>query len=80
MLIITRKPGDSLVIELEGGSETIEIKVLESGNQIRLGVSAPMGCKVWRDEIYQTVLENRQAAVSKAADLRTVLTDWTERR
>lgn len=73
MLVVTRKNGDSLIIELEGQNETIEIKVLENGNQVKLGVLAPQGCKVWRNEIYQTVIENRQAAISAPVNLKDVV-------
>lgn len=81
MLIITRRPGEAFVIEVEGADgapELIEIKLLEGGSQTRLGVSAPPGCKVWRNEIYQTVLENRQAASGKSADLRSLLTSLND--
>lgn len=81
MLIITRKPGESFVIEIEGADgapELIEIKLLEGGSQVRLGVSAPQGCKVWRNEIYQTVLQNRQAAFGKPADLHRLLTSLND--
>ena len=81
MLIITRRPGESFVIEVQGAngeSELIEIKLLEGGSQARLGVSAPQGCKVWRTEIYQTVLENRQAVSGKPADLRRLLTSLND--
>ena len=73
MLIITRKPGDSLILEVEGQPDIIEIKLLENGSQMKLGVSAPAGCKVWRSEIYQTILENRQAAASPQADLQQMI-------
>lgn len=68
MLILTRKLNDSLLIEIEGQSEPIEIKVTELGmGQVRLGFTAPKSCKIWREELYQTVLNNRQAASSQQA-------------
>ena len=62
MLVITRKVNDSLIIEMEGKDQTIEIKVTEIGNQVRLAIDAPPGCKIWRKELYQTIQANRQAA------------------
>lgn len=59
MLIITRKENDAVVIDL--GEEQIEITVTEIGKQVRLGISAPEHCKIWRKELYLTMQENRQA-------------------
>lgn len=67
MLILTRKSGESFLLELPGG-ETIEIKVAElTAGQVRLGVTAPENCKIWRSELYQTVQSNRQAAGTASA-------------
>ncbi len=63
MLILTRKPDQSIVI-----GDDIVIQILESrGNQIRVGVTAPREISVHRQEIYERihgklpeVLENRQ--------------------
>lgn len=65
MLILTRKLDDSFLLELDGGAELIEVKVVElAGGQVRLGITAPEDCKIWRKEIYQTVQYNRQAATN----------------
>ena len=61
MLVITRKLNDSIIIEMESG-ETIEVKVTDIGSQVRLGITAPKGCNIWRNELYQTIQENKQAA------------------
>lgn len=73
MLVITRKANDSIIIELEDGRGNIEIKVLEVGNQIRLGIDAPAGYKVWRNEIYENVLANRMAASSAPVNVLDVV-------
>jgi carbon storage regulator len=63
MLILSRKPNESLVIEMEGLSEPVEIFVTElNANQVRLGIQAPQGCKIWRKELLMTVQQNKQAA------------------
>ena len=31
-------------------------------NQVRVGVTAPKACKIWREELYQTIQANKQAA------------------
>ncbi len=60
MLILTRKPGQSLYI---GGR--IKITVMEiRGNQIRLGIEAPRDERIYREEIFVQIQdENRNAAV-----------------
>lgn len=79
MLVVSRKAEDSLIIELEGIPETIEIKILEVGSQVRLGITAPEGCKVWRNEIYSTVQANRQAVASPSCDLLAAASQLSEK-
>lgn len=65
MLIVTRKEKDSIIIETESGK--IEITVVELGRQVRIGVSAPDDCKIWRGELYETIEENKQATAGLPA-------------
>lgn len=68
MLILSRKANESLIIEMDGLEEPVEIFVTElNPNQVRLGVQAPPGCKIWRKELYQTIQDNKQAAASAPA-------------
>ncbi len=58
MLILSRKAGESLI--LDGG---IEIKITEIyGDKVRIGISAPADVKVYRKELYATIQENQSAA------------------
>lgn len=58
MLILSRKAGESLI--LDGG---IEIKITEIyGDKVRVGISAPADVKVYRKELYATIQENQSAA------------------
>lgn len=76
MLVISRKPGDSIIIESENGGEPIEIKVISFDNQVKIGISAPHGCKIWRDELYKTIEINKSAAeVSSAEALRSLIAE-----
>ena len=51
MLILTRRPGEALIIETPAG-ELIEIIVLEvRGNQVRLGTDAPDDIAIVREEL-----------------------------
>ncbi len=72
MLILTRKLNESFVIERD--DEVVEIHVTELSNgQVRLGITAPDSCKIWRKELYQTVLSNRQAASASTLNLKEVV-------
>ncbi len=51
MLILTRKPGETIVI-----SDNIRVTVLGSeGRQIRIGIEAPGDIPVHREEIYNKI-------------------------
>ena len=59
MLILTRKPGESLYI----GDEVIVTVVEIKGNQVRVGIKAPADKRIYREEIYMQILEeNKKAA------------------
>lgn len=65
MLALTRKKGESLVI-----NNNIEITVLEiRGDQIKLGISAPREVPVYRKEVYlQIQEENAEASNTDALE------------
>ena len=67
MLVISRKQEESIIIEPENGGEPIEIKVISIDNQVKIGISAPRGCKIWRDELYKTIELNRSASAAPSA-------------
>lgn len=62
MLVISRKQGDSIIIDPENGEGKIEIKIISVDNQVKIGITAPHGCKIWRDELYKTIEINKSAA------------------
>ena len=60
MLALTRKKGESLVI-----NNDIEITILEiRGDQIKLGVSAPKEVPIYRKEVYTQIQQEKK----KSAD------------
>ena len=64
MLILSRRPGETLIIELPTG-ERIEVTVLDiKGNQIRIGTVAPDDISILREEL----LERAQAIGFDATD------------
>lgn len=53
MIVITRRPGESLIIELPTG-EQIEITVLtNTSNQVRIGTDAPADMKIVRKPLLE---------------------------
>ncbi|HEX2243215.1 MAG TPA: carbon storage regulator CsrA [Gammaproteobacteria bacterium] len=60
MLILSRRPGESLTI---GDNITITV-VSINGNQIRLGIKAPREVRVLREEIYKAIRDENQAAAT----------------
>lgn len=69
MLILSRKKGESILIDNE-----TEITILEvSGDKVRIGIDAPKSVNILRSELKKTVEENKSAACavtpSKLAEL-----------
>jgi carbon storage regulator len=60
MLILTRRPGESLTI----GDDVVVTVLGVSGNQIRLGITAPQEVRVLRAEIYKGMREENPAAAN----------------
>lgn len=59
MLIITRRPGEKIVL-----GDDVVVTVMEiSGQTARIGIAAPKELPVYREEIWESVkAENRAAA------------------
>jgi carbon storage regulator len=58
MLIITRRAGERLVL-----GDDIRIEVIEvAGNTVRLGVDAPREVPVYREELWEAVKQENEAA------------------
>ena len=56
MLILTRRPGETLKI-----GDDVEVTVLQvKGNQVRIGITAPKEVAVHREEIYQKIQEETE--------------------
>ena len=75
MLILTRKPGESLYL-----GDDVRITVLGmQGRQVKLGLSLPKNMVVYREEVYRRVVEeNRQALETSNEDLLVAAKIWLE--
>ena len=64
MLVLSRKKNESIVI-----NDDITIVVVEiRGDKVRLGVDAPKEVPVHRQEVYEAIRRNAEAAESSPAD------------
>ncbi len=56
MLVLTRKPGQSIMI-----GDGVEVQVLSvAGEKVRLGITAPRDVSIFRNEVYDRIEgENR---------------------
>lgn len=66
MLIITRKPGEKIML---GDDVTVEVMEV-SGASVRLGIDAPRSLAVYREEIWSAVREESTAAAASADAVR----------
>ncbi len=64
MLILTRRPGERVVI-----GEDILVTVMEvSGQTVRLGIAAPSELPIYREEIWIAVKDENRAAAAAAGE------------
>ena len=51
MLVLTRRPGESITIELQTG-EQVEVAIqAQKGRRVRLGIDAPSDVTILREEV-----------------------------
>ena len=63
MLILTRRVGETLMI----GDEVTVTVLGVKGNQVRIGVNAPKDVSVHREEIYERIKREQEAAGGEGA-------------
>lgn len=63
MLVLTRKPGERVLI-----GDDIVVTILDArGDGVRIGIDAPRGIRIQRDEVVKAVSEANQEAREQAA-------------
>jgi len=77
MLVLTRKIGEGIVI---GDDVTITVVETKGGN-VRIGIDAPQSKKIYRQEIYNRIVEeNRDASHWNMNDLDSISDNLTPRK
>ena len=76
MLVLTRKPGESIRI-----ADDIVVKIIEIGkNRIRVGIDAPPDVSVLRNEVYEQIQrENILSSRGSVSDLAKAAGLWANR-
>jgi carbon storage regulator len=77
MLVLTRKPGQSIMI-----GDGVEVQVLSvAGEKVRLGITAPRDVSIFRNEVYDRIESENAARESEEDDSGTnaVVEDALER-
>jgi carbon storage regulator len=60
LLIITRRPGEKIML-----GDDIVVEVIEvSGSSVRVGIAAPKSVPVYREEIWRAVKDENEAAAA----------------
>jgi carbon storage regulator len=66
MLVLTRKPGQSIMI-----GDGVEVQVLSvAGEKVRIGITAPRDVSIFRNEVYDRI-ESENASREEAVKRRT---------
>jgi carbon storage regulator len=57
MLVLTRKPGQSIMI-----GDGVEVQVLSvAGEKVRLGITAPRDVSIFRNEVYDRIEKEQKS-------------------
>ena len=63
MLVLTRKPNESIIV-----NDNIVVTVLEViGQKVRLGIKAPASVSIWRKELVERQAEWQEPAAEERA-------------
>jgi carbon storage regulator len=76
MLVLTRKPGQSIMI-----GDGVEVQVLSvAGEKVRLGITAPRDVSIFRNEVYDRIeRENASREEEDDGGTNAVVEDALER-
>jgi|tagenome__1003787_1003787.scaffolds.fasta_scaffold8070792_1 carbon storage regulator len=77
MLVLTRKPGQSIMI-----GDGVEVQVLSvAGEKVRLGITAPRDVSIFRNEVYERIESENESSTGGDEDDETnaVVSDALQR-
>lgn len=76
MLILSRKKGESIIID-----GNIEIKVLDiQEGKVQIGIDAPKNIDIFRKELYKSIQEENIEAANVKLDIDKVSQIWREKK
>ena len=77
MLVLTRKKGESIIIQ-----DHIEVTILSvDGDTVKVGISAPKHVDIFRQEIYLSIKEtNKESASTAPVKLNALLEHYREQK
>ncbi|MFK4304072.1 MULTISPECIES: carbon storage regulator CsrA [unclassified Paenibacillus] len=76
MLVLTRKKGESIVIQND-----IVITVLSvEGDNVKIGISAPKDIDIYRKEVFDAIQQNNQCAVMDSNAIQSAMLEMEERK
>ena len=76
MLVLTRKPSESIII----GNE-IEITVLAiEGEQIKLGINAPKNVEIHRKEVYLSIQQENNEATKTETNILEKINEYFKKK
>lgn len=59
MLVLTRRKDERIILVMDSKAEIV-INVCEiRGEKVRIGVSAPDGVKIWREEVWEEIKKEK---------------------
>ncbi|URJ43472.1 carbon storage regulator CsrA [Paenibacillus polymyxa] len=76
MLVLTRKKGESIVIQND-----IVITVLSvDGDTVKIGISAPKDIDIYRKEVFEAIQQNNQIAVMDSNAIQNAMLEMDKRK
>ncbi|MDY8022662.1 carbon storage regulator CsrA [Paenibacillus polymyxa] len=76
MLVLTRKKGESIVIQND-----IVVTVLSvEGDTVKIGISAPNDIDIYRKEVFDAIQQNNQIAVMDSNAIQSAMLEMEKRK
>ncbi len=69
MLVLTRRTGESIVIGNEVTVTVLDVR----GDQVRIGIDAPKGVQIHREEVFRQLQAENTAAAEQAGRARELV-------